>query len=97
VDVPPGPPAPAGRLRGLPNPAPGVQVISFGRPIESGGRIDVIDVRGRRRLTHGLAAGTVSWNWDGLTEDGERAECGVYLIRVVDRRGTAVTRVVRLN
>src|SRR5688572_1992002 len=34
VDVPPGPPAPAGRLRGLPNPAPGVQVISFGRPIE---------------------------------------------------------------
>lgn len=97
LDVPPARPASPGALRGSPNPARGVQVIAFGRAAEAGGRVDVIDVLGRRRVTRSLAPGATSWSWDGRDDDGARVEPGVYLVRVTGGRRNAVARVLRLD
>jgi FlgD Ig-like domain len=97
LDVPPGDRAPAARLRGMPNPARGAQVLAFARPVSGGARAEVLDIGGRRRALRPLAAGAVSWTWDGRGDDGARVEPGVYLVRVTDGPNAAVARLVRLD
>jgi hypothetical protein len=60
----------------------------------TGGRLDILDLRGRRLRTLSSATSGV-WQWDGRDEDGLETPPGIYFARV--RNGIATARFVRLG
>ena len=61
--------------------------------------LEVLDVSGRRVARFGPLADDAAWRsvtWRGERESGERAEPGVYLVRLVAGGAVASRRVVLL-
>lgn len=71
--------------------------IGFGRPLRGTASLAIVDVNGRRVRTWSAPAGVVNLLWDGLDQNGLAAPPGLYLIRLVEGRTSAVTRVVRVQ
>ncbi|NOT34771.1 MAG: hypothetical protein HOP12_11450 [Candidatus Eisenbacteria bacterium] len=84
-------------LRVAPNPSRGPQELRFDRPLAAAAHIEVLDVLGRRRGSRTVAAGALSWRWDGRDDLGARVASGVYLVRVATAGHVAIARVVRLD
>ena len=93
LDVPTGPPPPRLALGApRPNPSRGTSIFSLGVPIASQGRVDVLDVAGRRVRTlaaREFAAGTREVVFDGRDDAGRELRPGVY--RVLARVGGETT------
>jgi len=80
-----------------PNPANPAVTIRFLASYDQNVTVTILDVRGRivRRLHQGV--GQNKWQdvlWDGLTDAGQAAASGVYLIRVQSGTELATERVV---
>jgi hypothetical protein len=86
-----------GVLRTAPNPARGLQRVMFERPLEVDARVEVLDLLGRRLRSGALAAGVLTWTWDGRDDAGGRAPTGVYHVRVTTAGRVAIARLVRLD
>jgi hypothetical protein len=71
--------------------------IGFGRPLRSTASLAIVDVNGRRVRTWSAPAGIVNVVWDGLDQNGIAAPAGLYLIRLIEGRSSAVARVVRVK
>ncbi len=74
----------------FPNPAPGRTTFSFSLAADAAVELAVYDVRGRRVRDFGgqeMAAGTHALAWDGRDGSGNTVASGVYLARLVVRRG----------
>lgn len=70
-------------LRGLRS-LPGGIEASYALQRAGSVNFEVFEISGRRVHTSGeigMAAGPHTWTWDGITERGERAASGVYLVR----------------
>jgi hypothetical protein len=66
-----------------PNPSRGTVSFDVGLPREQKVRLEVVDLLGARvALLHDgpLAAGEHPFRWRGLTDRGERARAGIYLV-----------------
>ena len=66
-----------------PNPSRGAVSFDIGLPREQKVRVEVLDLRGGRvALLHDgpLAAGEHPFRWRGITDRGERARAGVYIV-----------------
>jgi hypothetical protein len=72
-----------------PNPARGDLVVAFTLPDAGGGRLEVVDVAGRRVLARSLA-GFAAGNHLLRLDTGERLAPGIYLLRL-SQGGRAVT------
>lgn len=84
LDLGEGAPLPAA-LSGFPNPARGP--VLFSRPGGVAAHLELFDLSGRRvaAVAPDVAAGIVSWSWDGRGGNGRRVGPGVVFARV---RGT---------
>ena len=81
-------------------PNPSREAVTFVLPAVSGGAaeaLEVYDLSGRRvaALSPTVAAGAVTWRWDGRDGQGAPAGAGVYFART--RTGTATLRVTRVR
>ena len=85
--------------RPLPDPSAGSALLRFGLPAAGRVRIELLDLAGRRvwRTEGELPAGEHAWRWSGETDQGGRAETGLYFIRLVTPWGTRTERLVRLR
>jgi hypothetical protein len=90
VGVPPSNPATALRLRVAPNPSQGVAFVRWAGA-EGTVRLSVLDARGRRIGGGQLTGGEGQWRLPATTDDGSPLPAGVYFVRAVDGRGSAVT------
>jgi hypothetical protein len=82
----------------IPNPFATQTVFSFGLAAETNVRLDIYDARGRRVATlldGTLTAGEHRVEWNGRSENGERASPGVYWARL-GSNGSSITRKVVL-
>jgi hypothetical protein len=82
-----------------PNPARGPVAITVEVSEASAVTFQVVDVTGRivrRAAAQPAGPGSLSWVWDGTTDDGRRAPAGVYRIRAFDSSG-GVSRPVVLE
>ena len=71
--------------RPLPNPTRNGASVDLSLPYAAWTELSIFDVRGRRvRTVHAgpLPAGSTRLRWDGLTERGRPAECGMYFMRM---------------
>lgn len=99
VGVEPGTPARLA-LTAAPNPAGGVVELGFDLPAAGSVRIGVYDLAGRRVAMiadEWRDAGRHAVTWDGRRNSGERAQAGIYMVRL-EANGEQVTkRVTRLD
>ena len=89
-----------------PNPAGSLVRFEFATPDAGALTLEVMDVQGRRVLTHtlqvaaaaggGAIASHYAWGWDLRGSDGRRVAPGVYLARASSRSGAAMRRLVVL-
>jgi hypothetical protein len=79
-----------------PNPARGGVRFAL-RGGAPGGRLDLLDVGGRRVWSATAPAGETAFTWRGESARGGAAPAGVYLLRYSDRHGTTVRRVAWLG
>ena len=83
-----------------PNPTSGVVQVDFTLPRRAAVDAAVYDVSGRlvrQLLGSELGAGRHALEWDGLDDDGTRAENGVYFVSVRIDGAHSARRVVRLD
>lgn len=85
-------------LRAHPNPARGVQWLAPSGPGAVTGRVEILDLGGRRVWTGALAE-TGAVRWDGRDSWGRRLPPGIYDARWTDSSGqvSASVRLVRLD
>ena len=84
-------------LRALPSVTTGGTILQANRPIHGGARATVHDVSGRTVRTLSARPNERGILWDGRTTGGASAAAGVYFVRLQDRDGSAVTRVIRVR
>ncbi len=77
-------------------PAHGRTTLTLTR-LDAGAILELFDARGRRVREWRPEPGDGAVGWDGTRADGSDAGPGVYLVRVRDRRGEAVARLVWLG
>lgn len=84
-----------------PNPSSGETAIPIGLGVDGTVDLRVFDAAGRlsRVLASGehLPAGSRTYRWDGLRDDGRPAPPGLYWVRLVAPEGVAWRRLVRLQ
>jgi hypothetical protein len=83
-------------LRAWPSPARAQARFSY-QGLGAHGRLEVLDLAGRRVWSAAPRAGDGLVTWDGARDGGGRVPPGVYLARLEDARGVAVARLVWLG
>ena len=88
-----------------PNPAPGDINIQFSHGVPAQGRLSIFDTQGRCIVTRelnqfagaagrsgtGLSSDSNGFLWDGRDSNGQRVQCGCYLIRLATENPTSNT------
>jgi hypothetical protein len=84
-----------------PNPARGTVVFRHVGQRETGARLEIHDVAGRRvrvlRSSATTEQGTAEWTWDRRDAHGNALPAGVYLVRLAGMRGAPAHRVVLID
>jgi subtilisin family serine protease len=93
------PTAPVAGLRVSPNPFQDEVRIDFS-PRRSPSTLEILDVQGRRVMTHRpVAGGSTGFVWDGRDPRGKNLPAGVYFVRLTDagQVGVETQRLIRIH